>query len=588
MDGDDTHPYTFNDEYDESVVVLEWDYRSPESNNSLSRDLDSAPAFCLLHKGWKLMMYKKATSPKLDMLFHVAADRYEQQNLIGIHGNDTASADDAIIGKTEHLRALLLEWMHRMDGGDDGNKQYYSHPKSNANEGLGDIMEIGLRQPWRRLDLWVSELDTLWFGKTSYDGNSYVRHEYLYVGRRTPGSVTLESIHVEGKDELFFSLELLSPYSNDEPSSMTIQEHEHVRIKVSFSSTILPPKVKAKLVLKSTAGPDIKIDLSLTVGGSASPPLAPHPPLTPWPTPQPVPTAPTLPSIPFIQPPRECSPTNRCGRCEGHCKSDDECELDLVCHDKDAGGDPIPGCKGTDNSMTEWCIPIEYSGRTRAPSPPTPPPEAVDPIPFVLPPRPCSSTDPCQRCQGHCEGDNECVGDLICHDKEAGGSPIPGCIGTDMSKTEWCIAPPLPPSPPVASLPPTFAPTLVDGAFILTASEAMSCTLKTENAGFKGSMGYCDFDGKEDWIEWENVEVPATGTYEARMRYSSASSRPLELLIDSAPAGTYNVPETGLWTVWDTETLTVTLTQGMQHTIRLHAAESKGPNVDQVTFVPVV
>jgi len=58
----------------------------------------------------------------------------------------------------------------------------------------------------------------------------------------------------------------------------------------------------------------------------------------------------------------------------------------------------------------------------------------------------CTADDPCTRCQGDCQADEDCDGNLVCHqtlerpqnDDEA---KVPGCIGLDYSKTDWCVDP---------------------------------------------------------------------------------------------------------------------------------------------------
>ena len=59
---------------------------------------------------------------------------------------------------------------------------------------------------------------------------------------------------------------------------------------------------------------------------------------------------------------REGNEGNKCGRCEGDCQSDDDCEDELVCYQvtgRHNRGDfcaTIPGCVGEDLSKTDWCI----------------------------------------------------------------------------------------------------------------------------------------------------------------------------------------------------------------------------------------
>jgi hypothetical protein len=102
---------------------------------------------------------------------------------------DGPEPDDATIGKAEHLRYLLLDWMERMQG--LTNNQFYSDPIYNVNEGKGDIEEIRIRQSWRASDIWVGD-STIVFRKVSQVGSKFVRNEWLYLGRRSPGSLALK------------------------------------------------------------------------------------------------------------------------------------------------------------------------------------------------------------------------------------------------------------------------------------------------------------------------------------------------------------------------------------------------------------
>jgi len=82
------------------------------------------------------------------------------------------------------------------------------------------------------------------------------------------------------------------------------------------------------------------------------------------------------------------------------------------------------------------------------PDPPTIPHPPVDPAP--LPPlvhkvRTCTSSDPCDVCEGDCNKDSDCDGNLGCF-KKGRGDPddyyvVPGCYGVDKSKTDWCVDP---------------------------------------------------------------------------------------------------------------------------------------------------
>jgi arylsulfatase A-like enzyme len=188
-----------NDLFDETAVVSEWDFRDPIDNVTLSRTLDDRPNFMVRHGNFKLLMHKKADSPKPDVLYNLAEDPFEMNNLINPKGPAPA---DAVIGKAEHLRYLLIDWMQRMQ--QSTNNSFYSDPIYNANEGSGDINEITNRQSWRPSVIWVSD-QVLVFRKAFLVGSNYVRNEWLYIGCRTPGSL-ITSFRILGNDAANFRL----------------------------------------------------------------------------------------------------------------------------------------------------------------------------------------------------------------------------------------------------------------------------------------------------------------------------------------------------------------------------------------------
>ena len=46
----------------------------------------------------------------------------------------------------------------------------------------------------------------------------------------------------------------------------------------------------------------------------------------------------------------------------------------------------------------------------------------------------------CGLCEGDCDGDFDCAGELVCHQREGGG-PVPSCAGRGDSSTDYCIHP---------------------------------------------------------------------------------------------------------------------------------------------------
>jgi hypothetical protein len=190
--------------YDEDVVVAEWDFRKPigDQLSGLDRTIDDRPSYMVRKDTYKLMMQKLATSTELDMMFHLESDPFEVNNLLGRNG---MSADDTTISKAEHLRCLLLDWMERFDG----SVGYYSNPAANFEEGSGDMNEIRNRQSWRQIGFWVSD-STMEFGKVGWNGQDYVRNEYLYLGTRNDEVVVVTSISLTGDDASFFRVDTTS------------------------------------------------------------------------------------------------------------------------------------------------------------------------------------------------------------------------------------------------------------------------------------------------------------------------------------------------------------------------------------------
>ena len=80
---------------------------------------------------------------------------------------------------------------------------------------------------------------------------------------------------------------------------------------------------------------------------------------------------------------RNCSSTDKCGMCEGHCEKDDECEDMLFCYRK-GGGDQqaVPGCIGSDGTNTNWCTVLNL---TFTAAPTTKPSDAMTAAPTTKP-----------------------------------------------------------------------------------------------------------------------------------------------------------------------------------------------------------
>lgn len=144
------------------------------------------------------------------------------KNLLGSNGMNAAGH---VIGKAEHLKVLLQEWMRRNDSHPKG---LYSDAKWNLGEGEGDKQEINARRTWRRVGMWISDTVLSFDRPFRMPNSTYRRYEYLYVGRtKRGGRLNISSISIEGRDKHYFRVR---------PKSATINTNGHKRIKVAFVS----------------------------------------------------------------------------------------------------------------------------------------------------------------------------------------------------------------------------------------------------------------------------------------------------------------------------------------------------------------
>ncbi|MBM4152713.1 MAG: DUF229 domain-containing protein, partial [Kiritimatiellaceae bacterium] len=246
----------YNKDFDDEAIVTEWDFRTPQTDGKLDRVLGEEVNFMVKKGPWKLMMTKKATSSKNDMLYNLESDPYEMYNYIGTNGMKAA---DASIGKAEHLKCLLMEWMQRMDG---GTNKYFSDKKWNDGEGLGDLGEIKARRQWKSLNIWVSDTAVKMGAPVSVSGQ-LTRNEYIYLGRTTSGTLTVSNISVQGANASLFQI--------SEFTSGTITSGNYKRVKVTYRPPSASQTVTdARIVIKHSAGSDKVITLSATSGGPAN------------------------------------------------------------------------------------------------------------------------------------------------------------------------------------------------------------------------------------------------------------------------------------------------------------------------------
>ncbi|CAJ1954158.1 unnamed protein product [Cylindrotheca closterium] len=111
-------------------------------------------------------------------------------------------------------------------------------------------------------------------------------------------------------------------------------------------------------------------------------------------------------------------------RCEGDCDTNDDCIGDLICFQRNEH-EAVPGCIGGENdgSRTDYCIP----------------PSSLPPAELAIQ---WSTIFPLARCQGDCDSDFDCQGNLVCFQRNE-NEPVPGCSGgsADGSRTDYCVPP---------------------------------------------------------------------------------------------------------------------------------------------------
>ena len=117
---------------------------------------------------------------------------------------------------------------------------------------------------------------------------------------------------------------------------------------------------------------------------------------------------------------------------------------------------------------------------------------------------------PLGECEGDCDDDTECAGTLVCMHRD-GGEIVPGCNGTDASRTDYCFVAPPPTSspslvpststPPTTTSSPSASPTISAGPTISTSptTEYLRLTHVARNfiAGIY-PLGRCEGDCDTD------------------------------------------------------------------------------------------
>lgn len=118
------------------------------------------------------------------------------------------------------------------------------------------------------------------------------------------------------------------------------------------------------------------------------------------------------------------------GMCEGDCDSDADCENGLYCFQR-SGTEAVPGCGGDTraHSGKDFCTTRSSSGGGGGSSLVT---KGDNGSP--------SSAFPLGKCQGDCDRDSDCAGNLVCFQR-SGTQSVPGCSGSGKRGTDYCVEP---------------------------------------------------------------------------------------------------------------------------------------------------
>jgi hypothetical protein len=114
------------------------------------------------------------------------------------------------------------------------------------------------------------------------------------------------------------------------------------------------------------------------------------------------------------------------------CEADRDCEIGLVCFQRENGTSEVPGCDGDadllGNGDEDYCIERPTD----------------DTLVIMGDDEEPKNNFPLGKCEGDCDEDKDCNGNLICYQRGDNNpnESVPGCQGTGSSKADYCSFPP--------------------------------------------------------------------------------------------------------------------------------------------------
>lgn len=116
------------------------------------------------------------------------------------------------------------------------------------------------------------------------------------------------------------------------------------------------------------------------------------------------------------------------GLCQGDCDSDGDCIAGLRCS-KRTGLEAVPGCNGAGVLSYDYCYDPAAAGGTVTPWLDSSPGQHGE----------GQHGQHLQLCQGDCDTDGDCQGELRCF-KRKGLESVPGCLGHGLSNFDYCMS----------------------------------------------------------------------------------------------------------------------------------------------------
>jgi sugar phosphate isomerase/epimerase len=130
------------------------------------------------------------------------------------------------------------------------------------------------------------------------------------------------------------------------------------------------------------------------------------------------------------------------------------------------------------------------------------------------------------------------------------------------------------------------------GTKILKQAENVSSSngvkTSTFDPGYTGS-GYIDFGGDDSWIEWSDITVLAEGDYRLTFRYTNGKlpDRTTLVYVNGNEQGNVSFGSTGGWSTWATDSIIVSLKQGINRVRLVANSGVGGPNLDSMSVAVI-